>query len=750
MVNKLKQIVKYGRLFVLPVLLLLPGRAGAVLPSAPVPPGCLVGQIKDVVSGEQIGWVTLLLEEINRSVAAHEDGTFHFYDVPPGDYTLKSFRVGYQDAVRYVRITSKDTLHISMQLRPADLYTESVLVEAIRSAEDSELHRTDIEVTGKKLRQNLGGTIAETIDYEPGVAQRTMGPAPARPVLRGLSGDRLLVLEDGNRTGDLSATASDHAVVVEPMTAERIEVIRGPAALIYGSNTLGGVVNVHREYIPNSKPHRLTAGATMQGESVNSGFAAGGNLTFPVECFAIHADGSYRKSQNQNTPLGELLNTDLETKNASLGASYICDWGYVGIAGNIYNSAYGIPPDPLGGHPGGVNIDLERTHQQAKLEFFKPSSWYRRVEIEQSFTKYFHAEYESNGELGVEFGVVTNELSAKIHTPNSGQFENGQFGVWMQHRDYASGGLNFTPDTRELSAAVFGYQEIQWSEFSFNLIGRYDIKSITPAEKRYSEYLEGEIRDVNFSGVSGGISGHYHFSDDLYGGVSLVRSFRAPAIEEMFSEGPHLAAYAYEVGNANLGIERGLGLESFIQYRDDHHQARLAIYRNGIDGYIFPQNTNQRSYQRNDLYVYRFVGLDALMYGAEATWDLQLHDDWRTGGSISYVNGTLVQSKQPLPLMPPLEGKISVRYNGSLINYGTTVRAAARQDRPAEFETSTDGYVVFDLYADYIFSSGDLLHTVSLKVENLTDQVYRKHLNRVKNLMPEAGRNIKLLYKVFL
>jgi iron complex outermembrane receptor protein len=215
--------------------------------------GALEGEIIDFDSGEKLGWTTVLIEELNRSVTAHSNGSFHFFRLPSGTYTLKSFRVGYQNSSKIVQIREQDTTRIVLAIKAAPISGEAVIVEADREDQTlSVLQQPVVEVSGKNLRQNLGTTIAETIEDEPGLATRTMGPAPARPVLRGLSGDRLLVLEDGARTGDLSATSSDHAVVIEPMTAERIEVIRGPEALQFGGSTLGGVVNVVRNYVPTN------------------------------------------------------------------------------------------------------------------------------------------------------------------------------------------------------------------------------------------------------------------------------------------------------------------------------------------------------------------------------------------------------------------------------------------------------------------------------------------------------------------
>jgi iron complex outermembrane receptor protein len=533
--------------------------------------GNLVGVIEDAESGERIGWTTLLLEEINRSVSAHEDGTFHFYDLLPGKYTLNTFRVGYQDASFSVQISENDTTIIKIKLNDDPLSTEGIVVVSDKFDAVSNLQEPAIHVSGKKLRQNLGTTIAKTIETEPGIAQRTMGPAPARPVLRGLSGDRLLILEDGERTGDLSATSSDHAVVIEPISAERIEVIRGPAALVYGSNTLGGVINVSRGYVPSTLPHRITGTAVMQGESVNHGYTGGMSIVTPIGPIAARIEGSYRKADDIRSPKMTLINTNIETKNAATGISYFPSWGYMGTSGSLYDSKYGIPPDPGGGHPDGVNIELERQHLETKAEIHPGIPWLYRIDLSHSYKRYKHTEFESNGQVGVKFGLVTHDLTILSHFNQKRTFIHGDIGVWGEIRDYASSGLNFTPASKEYSYAAFLYGEHDVGRFGFSASLRYDQKSVVPHVEKiviradFSLY----IRHRDFSDLSAGFTGIYNLGRGFSIGTTLMRTFRAPGIEELFSEGPHLAAYAYEVGNSELGKETGFGAEIFYDYDAD-------------------------------------------------------------------------------------------------------------------------------------------------------------------------------------
>ena len=712
--------------------------------------GNLRGQARDADTGEPVGWVLLVVEGLDRACSADAEGRFAFQDLSAGDYILKTLRIGYRETRFPFSIRSGTTTRLKLKLGHTPLETEALIVEGETARAISELQEPELVFSGKKLRQHLSRTIAETIDHEPGIAQRSMGPAPARPVLRGLGGDRLLVLEDGERTGDLSGSSSDHAVAIEPMTTDRIEIVRGPEALLYGSNTLGGVVNVVRGYIPGERFERLGGAFMWQGETVSVGRAVGLALQRPLGPFTARLDGSLRDAADIDTPRGVLTNTDIRTENASLGLALIRPWGRTGVAGSFYNSAYGIPPDPKGGHPAGVDIDLQRQHLEALAVLRGGPNWLQRFEFHHTFSRYRHGEFEASGRLGMELGVLTHNSRVLAHTRNLGPFSNGVLGLWYEYRNLAAGGFNFTPATEEYALALLSYQEWIRGPLMTNAALRLDGRRVAPRHTRQSR-TAGSISVRDFSGLSGGFSARYQLNRDLALGVSTMRTFRAPGVEELFSEGPHLAAYAYEVGNAALDSERGLGVEIFLDYDRPTGHIHLALFRNNIDGYIFPRNTGQPSLRRADLLLYRMVGEQALMQGLEATFDWHLHPDLELSGTFGYVRGVLTNlADENIPRLPPLQGRIALSVEPSeALSADLALRLAADQDRLGEFEEPTPGYSVLDLSLQYYLHLWGHLHTFSLTLENLTNATYRKHLNRVKEIMPEPGRNLRILHKTF-
>jgi len=240
-----------------------------------------------------------------------------------------------------------------------------------------------------------------------------------------------------------------------------------------------------------------------------------------------------------------------------------------------------------------------------------------------------------------------------------------------------------------------------------------------------------------------------------------MHTWRAPTLEELYSEGPHLAAFAFEVGNPDLEHERGLGGELFGRYRTNKASFELAGYYNYFSNFLYAQDTGRPSIPRADLNEFQFIGTQATLYGAEASVEYQFLNNFAVDGNLSFTIGdrvipdeakdgaNLTESNQPLPMIPPLKGNLGIRYNIDNFSFGTRMRAAAKQNRIGENETPTEGYTVFDLNSQYRFEWSGMLHTVSLSAKNVLNKEYYNHLSLVKEIFPEPGRSFDLLYRVY-
>ena len=671
-------------------------------------------------------------------------GQFWFDEIASGTYTLRFERSGYEALDQEIGVEA-DPITMTVKLKRSPLQLGEVIVTP---GDEEHAHfekTTDLNLSAQELDQQMGATIAETLSGEVGIAQRTMGRATARPVVRGMGGDRLLILEDGRRTGDKSASSADHAVAIDPTTATNIEITRGPASLIYGSSTLGGVVNVKRETIPQTLPHRPTMNLTFQGESVNSGLTGTTGFTIPIGDLAWRLELNRRHTDDTHTPIGILENTSLSQTNFATGISLVKDWGHIGISGGGYRSDYGVPGSPEG-HIHGVTINLDRQRYEGDFEYGFQHSFLEKLKLHSTYTRYQHQERESNNRLGVEFGVLTTNVSALAYMRG-----DAVAGVWGEYRDHATGGFYWTPHTREMSLAGFYLKQKRLND-NLTLQGaiRYDVRRAEPFREGIVTRA-GTVEQRDFGGVSSAVSGIYHWTDHLETGATLMKTFRTPGIEELFSDGPHLAVYSYEIGNAELGSEDGLGTEAFLRYAAKRLNINLTVFRNQIYGYLIQTNTGEKDWGSGAagwLWIYQYQGQNAVLEGAEFSIDTEIVPRFQAEASMSYVKGTLTASESPLERIPPFNGKVALRYVTQPLNLHFTARFSDGQYRLGEFEEATDGYIVYDAGIQFAFPVWQLQHQAVVTVENIFDTEYRQHLSRIKSVMPEPGRNIKLLYRL--
>lgn len=702
--------------------------------------GSVTGQVLDSLTGQPLASAVVRVVEVERRGDTHADGRFALTGIPAGTYTLQVQRVGYRPVRRQVTVPAEGATDLIIRMAPTALELPGVVVTGTLRAQESEDAIQPVSVVGgQRLDRRLAATLGELLDKEPGVASVSMGPASSRPVIRGLGGDRVLLLEDGARPGDMSYSSPDHAVTSDPGAAERVEVVRGPAALLYGSNALSGVVNIIREEIPASQPEGTHGRLTLQGESATRGRYAGLEVTTPAGLLALRIEGSARGGSDLRTPAGRLDNTQLATYTAGIGVGLARDWGHTGVAGRTYHSRYGIPGGFVGGHEEGVTIDMRRSNLRGELHRVLEGRFLHDLEGSAGLSHYAHEEIEAGGILGTAFTLVTAEANLMLRHGRAGPFGSGGFGVRGQFRDFAYGGSLRTPDTREWNGAVFFLEEYARGRLRLQVGGRFDATRIGPVVP------DADKPPRNFGALSGSAGGLVDLGRGWAAGANLGRAFRTPDVNDLYSDGPHLAAYREEVGNPNLELEQGLGVDAFVRIHRPGLRAELALFRNSIRQFIYARETGDTS-QRN-LPIAQYTGRDAVLRGGEVRVVVAPAPRFVVEGTGSYVRGTLTDLNLPLPLVPPLRGSLEARYEHASWFAGGGVRLAARQGRIGELEEPTDGYAVADLVAGYRWPWFGRLHALTLRVDNLTDATWRDHLSRLKSIMPGAARSLSVVYR---
>lgn len=732
--------------------------------------GRIVGHVTDEETGAPLPGVLVHLEDPRRHEVTHEDGAFHLLRLPPGRYEVVFEQLGYRTASRTVVLEAGESRTLAVALRPAPLEIEGLVVTATMAGRASQeaLQPTTV-VAGRDFQRQLSATLAGTLEGEAGVAVSSMG-APARPVIRGLGGDRVLILEDGERMGDISAASADHAVALDPIGAERIEVVRGPAALFYGSNALGGVVNVITEEIPSTLPDRFRADGTFQGNSATEGLAAAGSATTAFGPVGVRGSGSFRDTGELETPLGAVPNTDMTAKDGAAGLAWVGDWGHAGGVVRLHDTEYGIAPDPVSGHEDGVRIETRRTAARGQLHWTTRAGPFEHVELDAKATRLDHRELEGGGVVGTEFGLNTHAAELTGRHDGIGPFVRGAVGVRVGLADYgADRGRGPVLSVDERDAAVYAMEELEAGAWSLQVGGRYDyawrVVDNGPAT------IEGvPVRDREFRNFAGSVAALYEVLPGTRLGASVSRAFRTPSSDELYSAGPHLASYTFEVGNPELRPETGHGVDLFLRTERDRLRLELAAYLNRIDDYVYPRNTGA---VRGDLFVYRFTNTSACFVGGEAAVEWSPVRHVALDGASSWVRATNRTLDEPLPLIPPLSGRVAVRYERSDWYGQLGWRGAAEQDRvpprpelpeeqvgycdqtddapgcrpvPGEF-TPTGGYGLWSAALGYRFFPAGGVHSITFSIENLTDEAYRNHLSRIKRLAPEQGRSLKVTYR---
>ena len=722
-----------------------------------LPTGAITGIVLDDATGVPLAGVTLELESRGRSETSHTDGRFLLGSLQPGSYRIALRRVGYAPSALDVQVVSHDTTRLTVRMRPSAFEMAGVIVTAGgRPQRPGEVFQPASSLGGAELRRRLETSVAGTLAGEPGITERYNGPAASQPVIRGLTGERVLVLEDGQRPGDVAATGGDHAVSIDPLGAERIEVVRGAAGLLYGSNALGGVVNVIRDDIPRDRPEHLTGSARLQGENVNEQVAAAAALRGAAGSFAWRAALSGRTAGETRTPEGTLPSTDLRGSSGSLGLSHVGDRGFAGAALRYFALDYGVPGTFAGqtipgAHEDGVEIEMLRFTGSGRAEHRPDSGPFSAIEADAGYSWYRHRELERGGFIGTEFGQLTGtgRLLARHDHETESLRQEGAIGISALGRDLAvAGSSTGTRPAREYNVAAFIFEEVGWGALRLQGGARYDWTRIEPLDTRPGQV--GDVRTRDFNAVSASLAGLVEVAPGLVAGVSAARSFRTPAIAELFSDGPHLADYSYDIGNPALDPEIGFGVDLFARLEGDRIRGEAALFRNDINGFIHHQPTGEMDPRFGRFPLYRAAQADARLVGGEVKVEWEAAPSLVLHGQGSQVRGTLVDDDEPLPAIPPMQGAIGARYERPGWFAGAEWRLAAQQDRVAEHELATDGHQRIDLSAGLRWSTAGRLHSLTLGVANLTDTAWRDHLSRIRAVAPQPGRNIRLMYHVEL
>lgn len=614
------------------------------------------------------------------------------------------------------------------------------------------LTRADLDL---KAPAGLGDMLADL----PGLRSTSFGPGASRPVVRGLAGPRVMVLNNSVGLIDASALSPDHQVAADPGEASRIEVLRGPAALLYGGSAIGGVVNVIDERIARRMPDRTFSGrVNASASSVDDGASISGSLAAVAGPLVFTIDGIHRESGDYRIPVypeskrqlaaeGEtpdlpgptrLENSAVDLDAYGAGVSWIGDAGYIGLSVRRTETTYGVPgheheepavPPPVPEEEELVTIGLEQTRVDLRGEWNADMGPFATLRFSGGWADYTHTEFEGD-EVGTQFFSDGWEGRLElVQTERDGW--NGAVGLQALKRNFdARGEEAYVPRTQISELGIFTLQRVDLGKWGYEGGLRLDRRE-----------LETAALTREFNNVSASAGVFYRPADKWFLGLSATRSERAPTESELFANGPHVATRGFEIGDATLDTEAAKSLEGTVHYGGERLSADLHLFAVSYDGFIDVVPTGA---EEDGLAVYQYVQTDADFHGfeVEASWKL-----WSQGertlsieGAGDYVRAS--SDVGPPSRIPPASVTARLVWDGPQWTGRVEVRRVGKQDRISDFELPTDAYTLVNLGATW---SPPALEGVKLfaEVRNLTDEEIREHASFLKDIAPQPGRNYR-------
>ncbi|MCI4590346.1 TonB-dependent receptor [Sphingobium sp. BYY-5] len=636
-------------------------------------------------------------------------------------------------------------------------------------------------LTGDKLNRELRTSIGETLARQPGVSATSFGPNASRPILRGFQGERVRILTDGIGSFDVSNTSVDHAVAINPLTADRIEVLRGPSALLYGSSAIGGVVNVIDSRIPRRVPdeaiHIDALGSYGSAANERSG---AGEIEVPLaEKFVVHLDGTYAKTGNLDT--GNYILTpalraeaaasdnaeirDLATLRGKLpnsagrmwevagGAAYIDDGGNLGVSFAHTDNFYGVPirysldPDAEAEQ---VRLRMKQDRVDLRGEVAVHGGFLDSIRLRAGFADYQHQEIEDTGEVGTTFKNQSMESRLEFVQAKRGGWD-GAFGAqFFTRRFEVDGEEKFLPKNETDQIGIFTLQSLDLGNTRLEGGVRYEHTNLQ-ADADDTLFFDGRRR--SFDAISGSLGVSQAVVPGWRVGLNLSRSERAPSAEELFARGNHAGTQAFELGNADFRKEKSWGVEGTLRGAGEGYSVSLAAYHNWFSGYIYESIADDSVCQAAnggadmEFPCYAFSQADARYYGFEAEASVTLAQlggyKINVDGLADYVHAT-IKGDGPAPRIPPLRMLGGLEAQGDRLSARAEVEHVFDQDRVTEFETPTNGYTMVNASLSFKPLPGNDRTTLMLSANNIFDVEARRHASFLKDYAPLAGRDIRL------
>ena len=656
-----------------------------------------------------------------------------------------------------------------------------IIVSAPIHRDRMDVLANSVAISGAALTNAIRPTIGETLQHTAGVSATSFGPNASRPILRGLQGERAKVLTDGIGSIDVSNTSVDHAVVINPLLADRIEVVRGPEALLYDSAPLGGVVNVSDKRIPRSIPEEaLHVDAIGSYGSASKERSGGGAVDAPVGGnFVVHLDGTYLKTDDLKiggyvlapearaeakasallpvdpaNPIdfagtaalkGRLPNSASKTWTVGAGVAYIGERGNIGFSYGHYDSLYGVPiryaTEP-GETQEAPRLDVKQDRIDARAEIDVDSDILKSINIRAGYAHYRHFELEADGSVGTAFYNDGYEGRLELVQADQGNW-HGATGAQFTARDFnVVGDEAFLPKSSTQKIGAFTLQQLDYGKFKIEGGLRYEHSDVgaSPLQSQPQFYSGGR----SFDTLSGSLGASYGLNDNWRIGANMMRTERAPSADELFANGPHAGTEAYEIGDPTFRTERAWGLEAVLHGKGDGFTFNASVYHNWFSNFIYDARTGALE---DGLPVFQNFQAKARYYGAEAEGSLRVATigdyELKVDALGDYTHAT-ISGAGPAPRIPPLRLLGGVEAASPVISGRVEVEWTDKAQRLAAFETGTSSFTLVNASVTLHPFSGNEATSIILSANNIFDVDARRHTSYLKDYAPLPGRDLRV------
>ena len=671
----------------------------------------------------------------------------------------------------------------SSSIQPGTYHDDqpNIVVTAIIPRRQGDILSGTSVLSGAELTRDLRTTIGETLAHQPGVSATSFGPNASRPILRGLQGERVRILTDGIGSFDVSNTSVDHAVAINPLTADRIEVLRGPAALLYGSSAIGGVVNVIDSRIPRRVPDEPIhiEGIANYGSAANerSGSA---EIEAPVtDKIVVHFDGSYSKSGDLDTgnyiltpalraqaaasgdpaitPIadlrGKLPNSAARTWEVAGGAALVTDGGNLGFSIAHTDNLYGVPVrysvEP-GSEAEQVRLHMKQDRADMRAELPVNGGFLDSIRLRAGFADYQHQEIEPSGDVGTTFYNQSIESRLELVQAKRGGWDGAVGAQFFARNFHVEGEEKFLPRNRTEQLGFFTLQSFDLGSSRIELGGRYEHNKVGADA---DATLFNPAYQRSFDAFSGSIGASQEIRPGWRVGLNLARTERAPSAEELFARGNHAGTQAFELGNPNFDLEKSWGVEATLRGEGPGYTMSLSAYHNWFNGYIYDALVDDSACMAVnggkplDFPCFQYNQANARYLGFEAEASVKLGEvggyKVNLDGLADYVRATITGSG-PAPRIPPLRLLGGIELQSDRLSFRGEVEHSFAQNRIASTETRTDGFTLVKASLSFKPLKGNDRTTISLSANNIFDVEARRHASFLKDYAPLAGRDIRL------